>query len=102
MHQPRPLFARDRVSTALQFARASLLTGVILATVGCQSMGFKGWKVPKLENPVGTTNEDPWTTQAGSEGRAGRAIEKEWDPLHLKRFLLSDKAAEIERNCGYE
>jgi hypothetical protein len=72
---------------------------LMLAASGCQMLGLEK---PKLLRPSGTTNEDPWTTQAGSEGRAGRSVEKEADPLNLRRFLMSEKAMEIEKNCGYE
>ena len=50
----------------------------------------------------GAKSEDPWTTQAGTEGRAGRPVEKEYDPLNLKKYMMSEKAREIERNCGVE
>ena len=86
-------------SPAPRFALWGLIIGISLAGSGCQQLGLEK---PKLLKPSGTTNEDPWTTQAGSEGRAGRSVEKELDPLHLRRFLMSEKAMEIERNCGFE
>jgi|GEM_PF-2989998 len=85
-----------------RLAQAGLYAGLVLASAGCQSMGLGTWSRPKLKEAVGANNEDPWTTQAGSEGRAGRTVEKEVDPLHLRRFLMSEKAMEIERNCGFE
>ena len=89
--------------TPTTFARRLALSGCvaswILAAAWCQSMGWRG---PHLKEVDGATVEDPWTTQAGSEGRAGRPLEKEADPLNLRRFFLSEKAMEIERNCGYE
>ena len=85
-------------------ARAGLLSGLVLMASGCPSIGTgKPWKSHfKLQEADGAKVEDPWTTQAGSEGRAGRTVEKEADPLHLRRFLMSEKAMEIERNCGCE
>lgn len=47
----------------------------------------------------GGSSEDPWS-QVGKEGRAGRKLEDERDPL--KSFLMSDKAQDIERSLGYK
>lgn len=102
MRPIRTLRTRFTLSGTLRMARGGLCAGLVLATVGCQSMGLGTWKKPKLKEAVGANNEDPWTTQAGSEGRAGRTMEKEADPLNLRRFLMSEKAMEIERNCGFE
>lgn len=55
-----------------------------------------------MEEVDGAKADDPWTTQAGTEGRAGRAVDKEADPLGLKKYMMSEKAREIERNCGVE
>ncbi|RLS38859.1 MAG: hypothetical protein DWH81_09355 [Planctomycetota bacterium] len=87
-----------RSASIRSWAHVGLSLGLVFAAVGCQTVS----DTFKLKDGVGTTSEDPWTTQAGSEGRAGRAVEKEADPLHLRRFLMSEKAMEIERNCGYE
>ncbi len=81
-----------------RLAHVGLCLGLAFAAVGCQSLG----SAFKLKEADGARSEDPWTTQAGSEGRAGRTMEKEADPLNLRRFLMSEKAMEIERNCGYE
>lgn len=102
MRTIRTLCTRFTTSVDLRMARTGLCAGLVLASVGCQSMGLGTWKGPKLREAAGANNEDPWTTQAGSEGRAGRTMEKEADPLHLRRFLMSEKAMEIERNCGFE
>ena len=96
------LLSRTRASRARQLAQVGLVSGLLLATAGCQSMGFGKWERPRMKEADGATVEDPWTTQAGSEGRAGRPLEKETDPLNLRRFFLSEKAMEIERNCGFE
>lgn len=96
------LTLRDQTSRALQPAPAVLLACLMLSAAGCQSMGFGSLRMPHMKEADGATIEDPWTTQAGSEGRAGRPLEKEADPLNLRRFLLSEKAMEIERNCGFE
>ncbi len=79
----------------------TLLVGVLLLAnlAGCQS-GIPHWLAFKEVD--GAKSDDPWTTQAGTEGRAGRPVEKEYDPLHLKQFMMSEKAREIERNCGVE
>lgn len=69
-----------------------------LFAAGCQSVPH--WM--KMKEVDGAKADDPWTTQAGTEGRAGRAVEKEYDPLNLKQYLMSEKAREIERNCGVE
>ncbi len=89
-------------SSAVRLMQAGLVISLSLTAAGCQSMGLDGWKKPKMKEAAGANVEDPWTTQAGMEGRAGRAVEKEADPLNLRRFLMSEKAMEIERNCGYE
>lgn len=80
------------------WVRVGLCLGMVFAAVGCQTVS----KTFKMKDTAGANNEDPWTTQAGSEGRAGRAVEKEADPLNLRRFMMSEKAMEIEKNCGYE
>jgi hypothetical protein len=69
-----------------------------LFAAGCQSM--PSWM--QMKEVDGAKAEDPWTTQAGTEGRAGRAVDKEADPLGLKKYMMSEKAREIERNCGVE
>jgi len=78
--------------------QAGLCIGLLVTAVGCQTVS----ETFKMKDAAGANNEDPWTTQAGSEGRAGRSVEKEADPLNLRRFLMSEKAMEIERNCGFE
>jgi hypothetical protein len=80
------------------WVQTGLCVGLVLATVGCQTVS----ETFKMKDGAGTSCEDPWTTQAGAEGRAGRSLEKEADPLNLRRFMMSEKAMEIERNCGYE
>lgn len=93
---------RAQASGTFPPAQAVLLAGLLLAASGCQSMGLGKWNGLHMKEAEGATVEDPWTTQAGSEGRAGRPLEKEADPLNLRRFFLSEKAMEIERNCGFE
>ena len=102
MHTPDSLPSRAPTSLARRLAQTGLLASLLLASAGCQSMGFGSFKMPRMKEADGATVEDPWTTQAGSEGRAGRTMEKEYDPLNLRRFFLSEKAMEIERNCGFE
>lgn len=60
---------------------------------GCASGLFM---TRKEKIPEGT--EDKWAI-VGREGRGSRKMEKE-DPLD--RFLMSDKAREINRNVGFE
>lgn len=67
---------------------------------GCTTTSF--FSRLRLKEVDGAKAEDPWTTQAGSEGRAGRPVEREADPLNLKQIFMSEKAREIERNCGIE
>lgn len=56
---------------------------------------FDGWD-------PGSETSDPWVQQAGAEARGHRPVEKEYDPLGLKKYLMSDKARDIERNMGIE
>ncbi len=96
------LLSRAATPLAHPRMRAGLVACLLLASTGCQSMALSAWNPLKLKEVDGAKVEDPWTTQAGAEGRAGRAMEKEYDPLHLRKFLMSEKAMEIERNCGFE
>jgi hypothetical protein len=50
----------------------------------------------------GSESTDPWVQEAGAQARGNREMEKEADPLNLKRFFMSDKARDIERNLGVE
>ena len=83
-----------------RLALATVAVWGILSVSGCTLSGFKSKF--QLQEVDGTESEDPWTTQAGAEGRAGRPVEKEADPLGLRNLLMSEKAREIERNCGFE
>ncbi len=98
MHTTHWLTTHPLASVGLRFARAGIVASLILTAAGCRLLGG----MPGMKEADGAKVEDPWTTQAGMEGRAGRSVEKESDPLNLRRFLLSEKAMEIERNCGYE
>lgn len=79
---------------------ASIALALSVMVSGCKSTNLMDSL--HLKDVEGTRSEDPWTTQAGTEGRAGRAVEKEYDPLNLKKLMMSEKAREIERNCGVE
>jgi hypothetical protein len=85
---------------------------VLIASAGCAVMStmrevtsqtvealrpssFDGWD-------PGSETSDPWIQQAGAEARGDRPVEKEYDPLGLKKYVMSDKARDIERNMGIE
>lgn len=88
-------------------ARRSLcaMTLVLIGTVsGCSASSQ--WTMAKLwSNPGysdGTAEVEEWVEDAGAEGRAGRPVETELDPLGLKQIFRSEKALSIERNLGIE
>jgi hypothetical protein len=43
---------------------------------------------------------DPWIAAAASEGRKDEKVERSNDPLHLRQYVLSNKARAIENNVG--
>jgi hypothetical protein len=47
-------------------------------------------------------SSDPWIAAAADEGRVEFRKEKESDPLGLKKYWMSQKARDIERNMGIE
>ncbi len=102
MRMTETLTTRLQLSFAPCLAKVGLAACLFLTVHGCQTMGFPKSPLPHMKEVDGAKVEDPWTTQAGMEGRAGREMEKESDPLNLRRFFLSEKAMEIERNCGFE
>ncbi len=102
MRMTEALATRPQLSLVPCLTKVGLMACLLLTAQGCQTMGFPKFQLPRMTEVDGAKVEDPWTTQAGMEGRAGRAMEKEADPLNLRRFFLSEKAMEIERNCGYE
>ncbi len=89
-------------SRGLRLAQAGLVASLILASAGCQSTGFHVPASLRWKEVDGAKVDDPWTKQAGSEGRAGRPVEKQNDPLNLRKYFMSEKALEIEANCGIE
>ncbi len=102
MRMTETLTTRPQLSFVPSLARVGLMACLFLSVQGCETLGFQRIQLPHLAEVDGAKVEDPWTTQAGMEGRAGRTVEKEADPLNLRRFFLSEKAMEIERNCGLE
>jgi hypothetical protein len=86
----------------------ALLTfcSVLLVSAGCtfasrtvealRPTSFDAW------DPGSEESSDPWVQQAGAEARGHRPVEKEFDPLGLKKVFMSDKARDIERNMGIE
>lgn len=76
-----------------------------LAFAGCttnsQSM-FKAWSPVKDADYADPTSgkDDPWTSQAGSVGRADRPLEKSEEPRWFRKAIMSDRAREIEANLG--
>jgi hypothetical protein len=43
---------------------------------------------------------DPWIASAANEGRHEQKAERANDPLHLRKYVLSNKARAIENNVG--
>lgn len=79
---------RIPVVTAMLTAIAALLTG-------CAG-GFRDYA-----DPTGKPS-DRWITEAGVEARAGQRRETSNDPLNLRSIFMSEKARDIERNCGVD
>ena len=102
MRTSAPPTFRITSSFGLQLAKAGLVASLMLATAGCQSTGFRMPESLRWKEVDGAKVDDPWTTQAGSEGRAGRPVEKQNDPLNLRKYMMSEKALEIERNVGIQ
>jgi hypothetical protein len=81
------------------------LLGLLLlgTTSGCQTM----WS-PKLAKSFSATDgrhkpsTDPWITEAGTVARTEHPTDKVDDPLGLRKIFVSEKAREIERNCGVD
>lgn len=74
----------------------STMQGMAMQTVDAlRPSSFDGWD-------PGSESTDPWIQQAGAEARGHRPVEKEYDPLGLKKVFMSDKARDIERNMGIE
>jgi hypothetical protein len=51
------------------------------------------------ENPADDPG-DPWIAAAANEGRADQKVEHSNDPLHLRQYIISNKARSIENNVG--
>lgn len=77
-------------------ALMSSVQGMASQTVeALRPTSFDGWD-------PGSETGDPWVQQAGAEARGHRPVEKELDPLGLKKVFMSQKARDIERNMGIE
>lgn len=84
------------------------LCGLLGAQSGCQMMrsGFAGSRLSRLLPPIRTAepgtdgSSDPWIQQAAAEGRRDHPVEKVNDPLGLRKYVMSDRAREIENNLG--
>lgn len=76
----------------------SLLGASLTVSSGCAT---DNWSLFKSGNYADSTagKDDPWTTQAGAEGRGGRS-EKSEEPLWFRKVMMSDRAREIEANLG--
>lgn len=89
------------MGSAVYVARYSWALWSVLAigSIGCNAFNkTASWgdgPPPQSEPDV----EDKWEF-VGKEGRGGRAVTKENDPL--KPLLMSDQARQIERNLGYD
>ena len=91
------------------------VAGVVLALAATQAgcamimTPTEAWRSMKQaftpdENDLVTgtkAEEDKMWRVAGEEGRRGNAVEKDPDEWYRKYFM-TDKAREIERNLGYE
>jgi hypothetical protein len=68
---------------------------------GCASFGIRDG-IPyfsKREQWEPPEEEDKWAS-VGRQGRGGKALDDERDPL--KKMLMSKEAQDIERNLGYQ
>ncbi len=82
--------------------------GLLAPQIGCNASrgGFAGSRLARFLPPVRTSDpgtdgsSDPWIQQAASEGRREYSVEKVNDPLGLRKYVMSDRAREIERNVG--
>ena len=72
-----------------------LIAAVLFLSAGCQT-GFRNYADPTSQE------SEKWISEAGSEARRGRPVDKEFDPLGLRDVLMSQKARDIERNLGFE
>lgn len=71
----------------------------VCCTSGCAMMeSTRNWLTGAQDEQSEPAVEDKWAS-VGKEGRGNRKKEKE-DPLD--RFLMSDKARDINRNVGFE
>lgn len=86
----------------------AIALGLSTFQVGCNASrgGFAGSRLARFLPPIRTAepgadgSSDPWIQQAASEGRREYAVEKANDPLGLRKYVMSDRAREIERNVG--
>lgn len=75
---------------------------LLASSVGCQSWGQPGRMSSRLnsqgsrENPV----IDPWVQEYGEFARNELPPESSNDPLGLRKYFVSEKARDIERNLG--
>jgi hypothetical protein len=70
---------------------------------GCQTMWSS--RLAKSLKPTDGRHQpatDPWITEAGTVARTEHPTDKVDDPLGLRKIFVSDKAREIERNCGVD
>ena len=82
--------------------------GLLTPQFGCNASrgGFAGSRLARFLPPIRTAepgtdgSSDPWIQQAASEGRREYSVEKVNDPLGLRKYVMSDRAREIERNVG--
>lgn len=90
----------------------SLFCGALMFSAGCTVLGtVQGMAAATVEafRPTsfdgfdpGSESSDPWVQQVGATARGHRPVEREPDPLGLKKYFMSEKARDIERNMGIE
>lgn len=81
-----------------------LATTLLLAESGCTTTRRRLARMLPDQRGYddGTDSSDPWIAEAGGEGRAEFAKEKEADPFGWKPLFMSQKARDIEKNLGIE
>jgi|GEM_PF-1756092 len=74
-----------------------ILTGLMAG--GCQSaMGSRAVRAAAAEEE--SDKSDAWVHSAGDVARTEHTLEEIHDPLGLRKYFMSEKAREIERNVG--
>jgi len=84
----------------MRWMKLAVVSAALSLAGGCASTeGMSLFKNRDYKDPTDGA-DDPWTAQAGAEGRGGRPKEKSEDPRWLRELTMSDRAREIENNLG--